>query len=239
MAEAAAVRERMTVARAALVAAMLGAGAHGALAAPARAAVPARTAVPGPSPANPPRSEGAAAEGTGSSTSPPATPPGAAAPPAPKPPAASQPPAAEKPPEKPAPSVAIKRVSAEAMAEILRDAGFRAQIVTSGSKPYIRTGMAGRRATVNFYDCKAEGCQSVQFRVVYTKNKKFTLAFANAWNLKKRFAKAYVDGDGDLNFEWDVDLDGGVSSAYLTQAVLSFSDLIGLFDGFDAGTTAP
>lgn len=145
------------------------------------------------------------------------------------------PPTSAPPSAPPAPSTSgdgVTKVTVEQLSKVLQEAGYRAEIVTTSKRPYIRTGLSGRRVAIYLYDCTGNDCTSYQFSAIYNKNTKFTVDYVNEWNKKKRFAKAYLDNDGDLNFEWDVDLDGGVTPAYLKQTVLAFERSLGIFDNF-------
>ena len=94
-------------------------------------------------------------------------------------------------------------------------------------------------ASIYFYACNDDGCQSIQYRTLFQRNERFTLAFVNAWNYEKRFAKAYLDRDGDLVLEWDVDLDGGVSVAYVAESIATFQTMLTAFDRFTPREQSP
>ncbi len=51
----------------------------------------------------------------------------------------------------------------------------------------------------------------------------------NNWNKEKRFSKAYVDDDGDIVFEHDVDFEKGITQEQLRQSIRTFSLLAFLF----------
>ncbi len=51
----------------------------------------------------------------------------------------------------------------------------------------------------------------------------------NNWNKEKRFSKAYVDDDGDIVFEHDVDFEKGITQEQLKQSIRTFSLLAFLF----------
>jgi hypothetical protein len=51
----------------------------------------------------------------------------------------------------------------------------------------------------------------------------------NDWNKEKRFSKAYVDDDGDIVFEHDVDFEKGITREQLKQSIRTFSLLAFLF----------
>ena len=131
-----------------------------------------------------------------------------------------------------APTGTVGRITPQQMMSILRDRGMRAEISTQNNNTRIRAMFGQRRVTVFFYACNDGGCQSIQYRAVYERNDRFTLAFVNAWNYEKRFAKAYLDGDNDLVLEWDVDFDGGVSVEAISESVNTFRTMINVFDRF-------
>ncbi|WP_375457850.1 YbjN domain-containing protein [uncultured Enterovirga sp.] len=137
--------------------------------------------------------------------------------------------------QRPAPTASgepVERVTVEQVAKLLQDSGYRAEIVQGTRNRYIRSGLSGRRIAIYMYDCKEEACGSFQFSAIFVKNPKYTLDFVNAWNKARRYAKAYLDNDGDLNFEWDIDLDGGVTNDFLKTTILSFENYLGTFDKF-------
>ncbi|PTM57031.1 YbjN domain-containing protein [Phreatobacter oligotrophus] len=143
-------------------------------------------------------------------------------------------------------TLTIGRISPRQMAAVLRERGNPAEITTDNNRTRLTTEISGLRTSVHFYSCNDGGCQSIQYRTLFRRNERFTLAFVNAWNYEKRFAKAYLDRDGDLVLEWDVDLDGGVSVAYVAETVSTFQAMLNTFGRFtpadggaspDAGNT--
>lgn len=71
--------------------------------------------------------------------------------------------------------------------------------------------MEGRRYGVYFYGCTANRqCNSLQFSWGIDK-KGVPLSKINDWNRDKRFAKAYIDSEGDLMLEMDVNVAYGVT----------------------------
>ena len=126
-----------------------------------------------------------------------------------------------------------QRLTVEQFARVMQEAGFRAEIVRrENNRPYVRTGLSGRRVAVYLYDCNPEGCRSVQYSAIFTKDPRFTVALSNDWNARKRFVKTYIDADGDLVVEWDVDMDGGVTQDFVTRSILTFERFLGQFDSF-------
>ena len=129
-------------------------------------------------------------------------------------------------------TLTIGRISPRQMAAVLRERGNPAEITTDNNRTRLTTEISGLRTSVHFYSCNDGGCQSIQYRTLFRRNERFTLAFVNAWNYEKRFAKAYLDRDGDLVLEWDVDLDGGVSVAYVAETVSTFQAMLNTFGRF-------
>jgi hypothetical protein len=77
--------------------------------------------------------------------------------------------------------------------------------------PVIRGRMDGRRYSVYFYGCEdGTGCSTIQFWT-WVEAPLDPLGSVNSWNRDFRFGKAYVDGEGDIILEWDVNLWGGVT----------------------------
>ncbi|MGU9981397.1 YbjN domain-containing protein [Phreatobacter sp. HK31-P] len=140
--------------------------------------------------------------------------------------------AQKRPPRSQMQGETIARIFPGQMAALLRDRGNPAEVVTENNRTRIRTEIGNRRSSIYFYACNDDGCQSIQYRTLFQRHERFTLAFVNAWNFEKRFAKAYLDRDGDLVLEWDVDLDGGVSVAFVAESIATFQTMLANFDRF-------
>ena len=54
----------------------------------------------------------------------------------------------------------------------------------------------------------------------------------NQWNKEKRFSRAYLDGDGDANVEWDIDLEGGVTVDAVREGIRTFQAVVQVFKDF-------
>lgn len=61
---------------------------------------------------------------------------------------------------------------------------------------------------------------------------KVTLEKVNEWNKTKRFSRAYLDSDGDPNVEYDIDLEGGVSTGAVREGIRTFGIVITAFKDF-------
>jgi hypothetical protein len=68
------------------------------------------------------------------------------------------------------------------------------------------------------------------FSILLSKSANKTLSLVNKWNQEKRYAKAYLDSDGDLNLEYDVSFAGGVTTDHIAQAASVFETLLPALD---------
>ncbi len=147
--------------------------------------------------------------------------------------------AQKRPPRSQTQGETIGRIFPGQMAALLRDRGNPAEVITENNRTRIRTEIGTRRSSIYFYACNDDGCQSIQYRTLFRRHERFTLAFVNAWNFEKRFAKAYLDRDGDLVLEWDVDLDGGVTVAFVAESIATFQTMLTTFDRFTPRDESP
>lgn len=82
--------------------------------------------------------------------------------------------------------------------------------------PMVTGRIDGIPYNVHFRNCMdASMCKDINFRVGFLS--KLSLETINGWNRTKRFARAYLDGEGDAILEMDVVLDGGVSEANMSE----------------------
>ena len=104
----------------------------------------------------------------------------------------------------------VTAVNALEMAEVLRQAGFAPEIAEAGDgKPMITFEVWELKSILHFYGDQGGSAPSVQFRAIF--GGQFDPFKVNDWNRRRRFVKAYLDDEGNLFFDMDVDLDGGVS----------------------------
>ncbi len=77
--------------------------------------------------------------------------------------------------------------------------------------PMIEGRIDGQSYTVFFYGCEGGvGCSSIQF-TTYFAGVRPDAAVVSDWNDENRFGTLYLDGDGDLAIDLDVNLFGGVT----------------------------
>ncbi|MBO6719725.1 MAG: YbjN domain-containing protein [Rhizobiaceae bacterium] len=99
----------------------------------------------------------------------------------------------------------------EGIASILR--GFGSALVGTDSygDPKIDGRSAGEEYTVLFYGCTDNiDCRSIAFWTYWTVE--VDLDRVNEWNKRERYGKLYVDNDGDLALEMDVNLSHGMDT---------------------------
>lgn len=116
------------------------------------------------------------------------------------------------------PSEVFDRISSAEMLSIFQQEGFYAEEGEDGvGDPRISFKVEGIRCQVFFYDVEDGRASSLQFATAF--DAKPGLEKVNAWNQKKRFLKTYLDDEGDLHMELDVDLDGGVTRGHLAEQI--------------------
>ena len=115
------------------------------------------------------------------------------------------------------------------VAAALLEAGYKAELKTNTKgEPYIASSANGSSFTIEFYNCKGlVDCTSYQFSSWYKADPLFTLAFANEWNLKKRFLKIAVDTDGNLDEYMDFTATGKTTYE-------NFADIVDWYQTMDA-----
>jgi hypothetical protein len=126
----------------------------------------------------------------------------------------------------------ITSITPDAMAAIMRDAGYKADVYEFGTTTKhkaVATAMEGYKVRVYFYSCDAQNkCGSLNFETSFTKSPNFTLALTNKWNAEHRYTKLYIDPtDGSLNFDFDIFVYGGVTSKTLKDAVTLYDGTLG------------
>jgi hypothetical protein len=116
------------------------------------------------------------------------------------------------------------------LAGILKDAGYRAEMVHENGRYRIRTGMGGRRVTLYLYCDDSGNCQSVTWELSFSASPDFTVTLCNKWNRDRRYAKAYIDTDGGIVVQYDVAFAGGVTKENVAESARLFERVVGVFD---------
>ena len=119
----------------------------------------------------------------------------------------------------------------ERLADLMRRAGFRAEMATDGvGDPMIRSAASGKLFRVMFYECtNNEDCRSIQFRAAFDLADGTTADRMNEWNENERWTRAYVDDEGDPILEYDVNFEGGVSPDNFQDSLRVWERSLGRF----------
>lgn len=133
----------------------------------------------------------------------------------------------------PAMAQSVSSADPQSVARALQDAGYKAELTkdTSGD-PMIRSNASGAKFTVFFFGCeKNANCGEIQFYAGWTD--KISLAQINEWNRKHRFGRAYLDDKGEVNIEYDVNLEGtGIPLALFRNDLELWDSLMGEFQNY-------
>lgn len=97
------------------------------------------------------------------------------------------------------------------LADWLQKSGYQAQVgSTEDGTQYVKSAAEGLNFGIFLYGCAKARCTSMQFVTSFAGSGKSPPA-ANDWNRNFRWVRAYIDGDKDLIFDFDVDLSPGVT----------------------------
>lgn len=97
---------------------------------------------------------------------------------------------------------------ADAVMKAMQDFGMVATMgEDSGGDPKISSRLSDTKFSVYFYGCENNlNCASIMFKAGYDLNNGISALKINEWNRDKRFAKAYIDDEGDPFLEMDVNM---------------------------------
>lgn len=126
-------------------------------------------------------------------------------------------------------------ISGEEMTAILQGMGFGPTLGTDGTgDPKVSFQIEGLRCSIFFYGCKDGRASSLQFSTGFA-DAGVGLERVNEWNRTKRFLKVYLDTDGGVVGQMDVDLDGGMRRACLEESVKRWRGVFFAFVHFLSG----
>jgi hypothetical protein len=134
----------------------------------------------------------------------------------------------------------FSRISPAKLASLIQEAGYRAELIKNDdpAQARIETGVAGYNVNLRFWGCNTVDCSDVQFYMFFDKDPKFTLAYANKWNVDHSYLLASVGDDGKLFLTMDVDLDGGMSASYMKQRIRLFETMVTRYTKYAAEADA-
>ena len=138
-------------------------------------------------------------------------------------------------------SDAIKVIDQECLAEIVREAGYKALIKsreeggeTYKGEAYIETAQSGWKTFITFFNKTEDGkYTSFQFGLWLNNDKgEFSLTKVNVFNANWRFLKIIINNDNSLLLRMDVNLVGGVSREHLISQVTLWDNLLSSYADF-------
>jgi hypothetical protein len=78
-------------------------------------------------------------------------------------------------------------------------------------EPMIESYAGATRFYVYFYECnQTRACQNIQFRTGFATKGRVSLAQVNDWSSRWRFGRMYLDPEGDIILDMDVDARRGL-----------------------------
>lgn len=103
----------------------------------------------------------------------------------------------------------IQNTNLREIAEIISALGYRAEVMTpDGASPYIKFKLSGITVIAYGFPKDQPSIRSIQFASIFTQPSGNAKANCDKFNEGTRFAKAYIDKDGDLMLELDFFLNG-------------------------------
>lgn len=101
--------------------------------------------------------------------------------------------------------------------------------------PWIESRYNGMKFLVIFMNCNDDHkqCKTLQYYMGFSDAKDTTLEKLNEWNRTKRFARAYIDKEGDPVLEMDVDVDfAGLPRENIGETLNTWTTLMDSYHDF-------
>jgi hypothetical protein len=134
---------------------------------------------------------------------------------------------------KPAPDGKLSTANPHSITAYLQKEGYRAKLITDDGSPYIESAANGATFYIYLQNCKEKkDCQDVMFRSSYEKNEDdaVKLEQINEFNADNRWARSYLDKEGDPVIEYDVLFtDQLVDEKMFGEALDIWNDVLGSF----------
>ena len=118
------------------------------------------------------------------------------------------------------------------MQALLLEEGYRAKLgVDDVGDPMITSATAGYDFDIMFYDCTDHAdCGSIQFYLGLSEPDQGSVENMNQWNSENRYARAYLDEEGDAILRMDVTMPGeGVSREVFMENLGLWESLMSSF----------
>lgn len=118
-------------------------------------------------------------------------------------------------------------LTVEEVAAWMTSAGLEPKISKADDgAPYVTTAKGGINFNVDLYDCADGRCRALQFVAGFDLKEPLPAEKANAWNLRKRYVRVYLDANGDPTFAYDVNVAPGGSYEALDDDLDVFVQLL-------------
>lgn len=83
------------------------------------------------------------------------------------------------------------------------------------------------RTSLFFYSCNAElECRSLLLYSAYSLTDGGSLENVNNWNQRKRFTRAFMEKDGDITLESDLQVEGGITPGAIKEFIFRFQRML-------------
>ena len=94
-------------------------------------------------------------------------------------------------------------------------------------EPMIESYAGATRFYVYFYECnQTRTCQNIQFRTGFATRGRVSLAQVNDWSSRWRFGRMYLDPEGDIILDMDVDARRGLPPEVLAAQLARWLEVV-------------
>ncbi len=94
-------------------------------------------------------------------------------------------------------------------------------------EPMIESYAGATRFYVYFYECnQTRACQNIQFRTGFATKGRVSLAQVNDWSSRWRFGRMYLDPEGDIILDMDVDARRGLPPEVLGAQLARWLEVV-------------
>lgn len=112
----------------------------------------------------------------------------------------------------------------------LQQHGLQAKIHNNSTgESIVSSTVSGVNFDIYFYACNGDRCGSIQYAAGWTPLAAGTLTAVNAWNVKNRYARAYLDDHNNLWGEYDVDISPGGTWEQMDKSLDRWGSIISSF----------
>ena len=134
---------------------------------------------------------------------------------------------------KPVPSGKVSTANPHSIVAFLQKEGYRAKLITDDGTPYIESAANGAKFYLYLQNCKERrDCQDLMFQSSYDKKKDdpIKVEAINEYNRDNRWARTYLDKEGDPVIEYDVLFtDQLLDEKMFGEALTVWIDVLGKF----------